>query len=95
MRAVIANQELDSRPSTGAVYREGLSERMDSNGKRVGRGDLEMTEHAAALGLCWPPVSHAVGACLHHGGTLHPRIGRSTGNSTAFSFGSNWGPCHL
>ncbi len=51
VRAVIDNQELDSRPSTGAIYWEGLSELIDSNGKRVGRGYLEMTGYAAVLRL--------------------------------------------
>ena len=49
MRAVIDNQELDSRQSTGAIYWEGLSELLDSNGKRVGRGYLEMTGYAGVL----------------------------------------------
>lgn len=51
VRAVIDNQELDSRLSTGAVYWEGLSELIDSNGKRVGRGYLEMTGYAQRLRL--------------------------------------------
>jgi predicted secreted hydrolase len=51
VRAVIDNQELDSRQSTGAIYWEGLSELIDSNGKRVGRGYLEMTGYAAVLRL--------------------------------------------
>jgi len=51
VRAIIDNQELDSRQSTGAIYWEGLSELIDSNGKRVGRGYLEMTGYAAALRL--------------------------------------------
>jgi predicted secreted hydrolase len=49
VRAVIDNQELDSRASTGAIYWEGLSELLDSNGKRVGRGYLEMTGYAGRL----------------------------------------------
>ncbi len=49
VRAVIDNQELDSRQSTGAIYWEGLSELIDSNGKRVGRGYLEMTGYAGGL----------------------------------------------
>jgi predicted secreted hydrolase len=49
VRAVIPNQELDSRNSTGAVYWEGLSDLFDSNGKHVGRGYLEMTGYAGAL----------------------------------------------
>ena len=51
VKAVIDNQELDSRLSTGAVYWEGLSELLDSQGRRVGRGYLEMTGYATALRL--------------------------------------------
>ena len=51
VKAVIDNQELDSRTSTGAIYWEGLSELIDSNGKRVGMGYLEMTGYAQALKL--------------------------------------------
>ncbi|MDO8280278.1 MAG: carotenoid 1,2-hydratase [Burkholderiaceae bacterium] len=50
-RAVIDDQELDSRASTGAIYWEGLSELFDSQGRRVGRGYLEMTGYAGALRL--------------------------------------------
>ena len=49
VKAVIDNQELDSRQSTGAIYWEGLSELVDSNGKTVGRGYLEMTGYAQPL----------------------------------------------
>jgi predicted secreted hydrolase len=49
VRAVIANQELDSRSSTGAIYWEGLSDLFDSNDKHVGRGYLEMTGYAGTL----------------------------------------------
>ena len=49
LKAVIDNQELDSRVSTGAVYWEGLSELFDSTGLLVGRGYLEMTGYAGAL----------------------------------------------
>jgi predicted secreted hydrolase len=49
VRAVIDNQELDSRQSTGAIYWEGLCELIDSNGKHVGSGYLEMTGYAAPL----------------------------------------------
>ena len=49
VKAVIDNQELDSRQSTGAIYWEGLSELIDSNGKLVGRGYLEMTGYASPL----------------------------------------------
>jgi hypothetical protein len=48
VRAVIDNQELDSRASTGAIYWEGLSELRDSNGRLAGHGYLEMTGYAAA-----------------------------------------------
>ncbi len=51
VRAVIDNQELDSRSSTGAIYWEGLSELVDSKGKIVGRGYLEMTGYASPLRL--------------------------------------------
>ncbi|MDP3821788.1 MAG: carotenoid 1,2-hydratase [Burkholderiales bacterium] len=49
VKAVIDNQELDSRSSTGAIYWEGLSDLFDSNGRRVGRGYLEMTGYAQRL----------------------------------------------
>ena len=49
VRALVDNQELDSRGSTGAIYWEGLSDLIDSNGRRVGRGYLEMTGYAGAL----------------------------------------------
>ncbi len=49
VKAVIDNQELDSRQSTGSIYWEGLSELIDSNGKLVGRGYLEMTGYASPL----------------------------------------------
>ncbi|MGA8513565.1 MAG: carotenoid 1,2-hydratase [Burkholderiaceae bacterium] len=49
VRAVIDNQELDSRLTTGAVYWEGLCNVFDSNHKQVGRGYLEMTGYAGAL----------------------------------------------
>ena len=51
VKAVIDNQELDSRSSTGAIYWEGLSELSDSNGQVVGRGYLEMTGYARPLRL--------------------------------------------
>nr|WP_315463520.1 lipocalin-like domain-containing protein [uncultured Rhodoferax sp.] len=51
VRAVLDNQELDSRNSTGAIYWEGLSELRDSHQRLVGRGYLEMTGYAAALKL--------------------------------------------
>ena len=51
VRALVDNQELDSRQSTGAIYWEGLSELLDSNGKKVGNGYLEMTGYAQPLRL--------------------------------------------
>lgn len=51
VRALLDDQELDSRGSTGAVYWEGLSELRDEQGRRVGRGYLEMTGYAARLRL--------------------------------------------
>jgi predicted secreted hydrolase len=51
VKAVIDNQELDSRQSTGAIYWEGLSELLDSRGAVVGRGYLEMTGYASPLRL--------------------------------------------
>ena len=51
VRAVLDNQELDSRASTGAIYWEGLCEVWDSNRKMVGRGYLEMTGYAAPIRL--------------------------------------------
>lgn len=49
--AVLENQELDSRSSTGAIYWEGLSELKNGSGQRIGRGYLEMTGYAGALRL--------------------------------------------
>jgi predicted secreted hydrolase len=51
VKALVDNQELDSRSSTGAIYWEGLSEVWDSNQQRVGRGYLEMTGYASPLKL--------------------------------------------
>jgi predicted secreted hydrolase len=51
VRALLDNQELDSRNSTGAVYWEGLCELTDSNKRPVGRGYLEMTGYARPLVL--------------------------------------------
>ena len=51
VKAVIDNQELDSRTSTGSIYWEGLSDLFDSNGRKVGRGYLEMTGYAQPLRL--------------------------------------------
>ena len=49
--ALLDDQELDSRASTGAIYWEGLSQLLDENGRQVGRGYLEMTGYAARLKL--------------------------------------------
>lgn len=49
VRALLDNQELDSRASTGAIYWEGLSELLDDTSHAVGRGYLEMTGYAGAL----------------------------------------------
>ena len=51
VRALLDDQELDSRQSTGAVYWEGLAELLDQRGARVGLGYLEMTGYAARLKL--------------------------------------------
>ncbi len=51
VRALLDDQELDSRASTGAIYWEGLSELLDASGRRIGLGYLEMTGYAAALRL--------------------------------------------
>ena len=51
VKAVIDQQEQDSRRSVGAVYWEGLSELFDPQGKLLGRGYLEMTGYAGALRL--------------------------------------------
>jgi predicted secreted hydrolase len=49
--ALLDDQELDSRASTGAIYWEGLSELRDTRGHRIGRGYLEMTGVASPLKL--------------------------------------------
>ena len=49
VKALVDNQELDSRQSTGAIYWEGLSELINSNGQTVGRGYLEMTGYGQPL----------------------------------------------
>lgn len=51
LRALRDAQELDSRASTGTVYWEGLAELLDSTGRRVGLGYLEMTGYAGRLSL--------------------------------------------
>jgi predicted secreted hydrolase len=47
---LMADQELDSRSSTGAVYWEGAS-RLLQNGQPIGRGYLEMTGYVAPVRL--------------------------------------------
>ncbi|MDF1484440.1 carotenoid 1,2-hydratase [Ramlibacter sp. H39-3-26] len=49
--ALLDDQELDSRATTGAVYWEGLSDLHDAQGRAVGRGYLEMTGYAQPLRL--------------------------------------------
>jgi predicted secreted hydrolase len=49
--ALVDDQELDSRGSTGAIYWEGLSTLRDASGQGVGRGYLELTGYAGALRL--------------------------------------------
>ena len=51
VKALVDNQELDSRASTGAVYWEGLSELINTQGQVVGQGYLEMTGYASPLRL--------------------------------------------
>lgn len=51
VQALLDDQELDSRASTGAIYWEGLSELLDERGTRVGVGYLELTGYAAPLKL--------------------------------------------
>jgi predicted secreted hydrolase len=51
VNALVDNQELDSRQSTGAIYWEGLSELFDRNNQLLGRGYLEMTGYGSPLRL--------------------------------------------
>lgn len=51
LRALLDNQELDSRNSTGAIYWEGLCDLFDSQRRHVGRGYLELTGYAKPLVL--------------------------------------------
>ena len=51
VQALLDDQELDSRASTGAIYWEGLSILADDKGTVVGTGYLEMTGYAAPLRL--------------------------------------------
>jgi len=51
VNALLDQQELDSRHSTGAIYWEGLSELRDEMGHPLGQGYLEMTGYASPLRL--------------------------------------------
>lgn len=51
LEALLDAQELDSRASTGAVYWEGLAQWSGPDGRRLGRGYLEMTGRVAPLRL--------------------------------------------
>ncbi|MCK6416101.1 MAG: carotenoid 1,2-hydratase [Giesbergeria sp.] len=51
VHALLDPQELDSSGSTGAIYWEGLCNLVDSAGRPVGRGYLEMTGYAKPLRL--------------------------------------------
>jgi predicted secreted hydrolase len=52
VQALLDDQELDSRASTGTVYWEGLSELLDAaTGRRIGLGYLEMTGYVERLRL--------------------------------------------
>lgn len=50
LRPLIDDQELDSRPSTGAVYWEGAV-RVFEDGREIGRGYLEMTGYGERMSL--------------------------------------------
>ena len=49
VKALLDDQELDSRSSTGAIYWEGLCEVWNTSAELVGRGYLEMTGYASPL----------------------------------------------
>ena len=51
IKALLDDQELDSRGSTGTIYWEGVSDLLDEKGQAVGRGYLEMTGYAGKLSL--------------------------------------------
>jgi predicted secreted hydrolase len=51
VRALLDHQELDGRSSTGTIYWEGLCELLDTQGRRLGLGYLEMTGYAGRLRL--------------------------------------------
>lgn len=49
--ALLDDQELDSRRTTGTIYWEGLSTLLGDGGRAIGQGYLEMTGYAAPLDL--------------------------------------------
>jgi predicted secreted hydrolase len=51
VRARLDAQEMDTRASAGTAYWEGLSDLLDADGRKVGRGYLEMTGYAGRLKL--------------------------------------------
>ena len=51
VHALLDDQELDSRASTGSIYWEGLSRLLDASGRALGLGYLEMTGYADRLRL--------------------------------------------
>jgi predicted secreted hydrolase len=51
VKALLDDQELDSRASTGSIYWEGIADLCDAAGRPVGRGYLEMTGYAGRLAL--------------------------------------------
>jgi predicted secreted hydrolase len=51
VKALVPDQELDARASTGTAYWEGLSTLQDGQGQRLGWGYLEMTGYAGKLSL--------------------------------------------
>ncbi len=51
MKALIDGQEIDARLSTGMRYWEGAAELLASDGRRLGRGYLELTGYAGAMRL--------------------------------------------
>jgi predicted secreted hydrolase len=51
VQALVPDQELDARASTGTAYWEGLSALNDAQGRRLGWGYLEMTGYAGSLRL--------------------------------------------
>lgn len=51
LSAMLDDQELDARHQTGTVYWEGLSRLLDTQGRELGLGYLEMTGYVGALRL--------------------------------------------